>query len=1168
MNSQDTPDPSAQKPELSQQTVDFSAPRAADTEPSASGVTMDMPAVPAASSPGAGTAGSDSPGATIQFSPSTMPQVDATIGFAPAASDRPAGGSTGKSVPFLRGYEILGELGRGGMGVVYKARQTKLSRLVAVKMVLAGGHAGPEQLARFQTEAMAVASLQHPNIVQIYEVGESDGLPYFTLEFVDGGPLDKVLGGKPQIPEFAARLMETLAHAMDYAHKHGVLHRDLKPANVLLTAGGDPKITDFGLAKKLEGDSSQTKSGALMGTPSYMAPEQARGELKELTVLADVHSLGAMLYEMLTGRPPFLGATPVETIMQVINQEPVPPSRLIPKLPRDIETICLKCLQKEPHKRYASGEALAEDLRRFRAGEPIQARPVSAPERLWRWCRRNPRMAGLSAAVLVLLVTASTALAISSGQMAREREMVNLARVEAKNRLERGKQEVARSNFGRAHDLLSTSLPLVDTSPHLVQVRDEIHLLRDQVALYREFKELLDNARYFGLFGPKSTLKESQNYCQKVIELYDQIDQKTGKASCGMPPLNAPQQQLLKEEFFEAFLVSAQVEWEMVAQNPDLKVQQAAAKKGVEWLDRAEKIDPSTWILHYRRSALLTKLGDAQRAAADAKKMTEMRPTSPLDRFWFGLALHMEADAMKDKDSEGAKQRYQRAIQEFSAVVRSRPDHFWAYFDGAACQYSLGNFADAAIGFTMCIQVRPEVPWPYFNRGTILAQQNQFEAAIEDMTYTLQHNPDFADALDSRGLAYSGLNKTDLALADFEHALKIDPNLVSVYIHRAEVYRKLNRQPEAFAEYERAIKIDPKKPLLYNARGAAYLALLDYAKAREDFATLVALQPTEAQNYRTHGVVSLRLHDLPAAHADWDMLAKLMPASEEPKYYSAVTYKAQRKYDEALQALGEAIQIKPADSKLYLSRAQINHQLGNLPEALADQALVLTKIKDVRGEVLNDYGDLLRTMGNFSEAAAAYQQSIQMLPKQTDAYVGLALVHILQGKPDDAEPVFGQLMAANPDSFRAYLRRAEFQRSRGKWDEALADCDRAAQLDPKSPLAALVRASIRAARGEFREGIADAEKVLQAASPDGQLHASAASVFSLASQTAEKSGDSELARQYADRAASLLAETMEKGFLDLNFQAFNRFLVDPALAPIRQHPKVLELLPVLRKAKT
>jgi serine/threonine-protein kinase len=305
--------------------------------------------------------------------------------------------------PAVAGYDIVGELGRGGMGVVYKARQKGLNRWAALKMILGGVHAGGERLARFQVEAEAVARLQHPNIVQIYEIGEHDGLPYLSLEFVDGGSLAQKVHRRAQPPREAAYLTETLSRAVQYAHQHGVVHRDLKPANVLLTQGGIPKITDFGLAKRLEGDSGQTRTGAVMGTPSYMAPEQARGEVRGVGPLADVWSLGAVLYELLTGRPPFQGQTPAQTMLQVTRDEPKPPSRWQPGVPRDLETICLKCLQKDPARRYPDAGALAEDLRRYLAGEPIRARPVGAVERGWRWCRRNPRLAVVTAAAVLFL---------------------------------------------------------------------------------------------------------------------------------------------------------------------------------------------------------------------------------------------------------------------------------------------------------------------------------------------------------------------------------------------------------------------------------------------------------------------------------------------------------------------------------------------------------------------------------------------------------------------------------------------------------------------------------------------------------------------------------------------------------------------------------------------
>ncbi len=309
-------------------------------------------------------------------------------------------------LPTIEGYEILSVLGRGGMGVVYQARQNKLNRLVALKMILAGSHAGPADLARFQTEGEAIARLQHPNIVQVHEVGEHEGKPFFSLEFCGGGSLEKKLNGTPLPAREAAALVETLAWAMQAAHDKNIIHRDLKPANVLLTEDGTPKITDFGLARKLD-EAGHTASGAIMGTPSYMSPEQAAGKSKEIGPATDVYALGAILYECLTGRPPFKAATMCDTIQQVLCDESVPPRRLNPQISHDLETICLKCLEKVPEKRYGSAEALAEDLARFQAGRPVQARPVGALERGWRWCRRNPAIAGLLAALVAVLLLGS-----------------------------------------------------------------------------------------------------------------------------------------------------------------------------------------------------------------------------------------------------------------------------------------------------------------------------------------------------------------------------------------------------------------------------------------------------------------------------------------------------------------------------------------------------------------------------------------------------------------------------------------------------------------------------------------------------------------------------------------------------------------------------------------
>jgi serine/threonine-protein kinase len=355
-------------------------------------------------------------------------------------------------LPKIAGYEVLEVLGRGGVGVVYKARHLRLNRVVALKMLLAGPYARPEELQRFLREAEAVAGLRHPNIVQLYDMGEHDGRPYFTMELVEGPSLSQKQAGAPLPASQAAELVATVAEAIQAAHQSGIIHRDLKPSNILLqrkqnadyTDSTDkstrrfspsaksaesaidfiPKVTDFGLARRLESDGGLTQSGAAMGTPSYMSPEQARGDRSTIGPLTDVYALGAILYELLTGRPPFKGESATATVQQVIFDEPVPPRRLNPQVPLDLETICLKCLQKEPAERYASAAALADDLRRFERGEPIMARPPGALERAAKWVRRRPTVAALMAASVLMLAGVTAAAVWYAGDRARRHSEV------------------------------------------------------------------------------------------------------------------------------------------------------------------------------------------------------------------------------------------------------------------------------------------------------------------------------------------------------------------------------------------------------------------------------------------------------------------------------------------------------------------------------------------------------------------------------------------------------------------------------------------------------------------------------------------------------------------------------------------------------------------------
>jgi serine/threonine protein kinase/Flp pilus assembly protein TadD len=1089
--------------------------------------------------------------------------------------------------PSVQGYEIVGELGRGGMGVVYKARHLRLNRLVALKMVLAGAHADQQQLGRFLAEAEAVAQLQHPSIVQIYEFGHHNDLPYFSLEFVDGGSLQQKINAKPQPIREAAGMMETLALAISFAHQNGIIHRDLKPANVLLTKDGFPKITDFGLAKKLEGDSSQTKSGTLMGTPSYMAPEQARGDVKDIGPLADVYSLGVILYELITGRTPFLGASILDTLQQVRSQEPVPPSRLQPKVPRDLETICLKCLQKDSAKRYASAGDLAADLHRFLTGEPIQARPVGAVEKSWRWCKRNPYKASTIAAAAAVLVVAGIATANTMARAAQDRQTANRAREAADVRLQQATEAVQAGNYRRAQDLLSSPDPQLETIAELADTKARHDELQKQVAAFAEFKELLDNARYYGLFG-KGALDKAQDYCRQVVAIYDQIDKRTDKGQYGLPPLDNQQDTLFHEDAFEAFLVAAQVEMALCRGD---EAKRETARRALEWFAQAEPLLPPTWIFFKKRSELWHWL-DPAKEKQDQERARSIAPTSAVDLFWASFEEHKEAKAAK-KDSPLAQEHYERAIRGFARLVEIRPEHFWAYLDCANCLEELGRRNEAIVGLSQCIHIRGDVAWPYFNRGRIHNLLKEYPEAIKDLNTALSLHENYAEARLVRGLAYYHQGKAAEALEDTNRGIELDGNNASAFEQRGEIYRNLLKQyGKAEEDYGRAISVDATFAPAYFDRATLNFERGALAAARRDYSKVIELNPNDATAYERRGTLCLATRDFDTALVDWQTLARLQPRPDA-FYYMTCICRGRGQYEAALAAIGQAMALVPNQPRFYGARAQLWHEYGKFPQALADLNLVLTRLDPKDADAFDDRGDLYRALGRFEEAAANYRRSLELNPKEPDSYVGLALAYEKLGKPAQVEECYQKMLAALPKSAAAYLRRAEFRRNQKRFKEALADCAQAAALDPKSLEPPLIRTSVLAARGEAAQAVAEAQKYLGPAdypvfgastvgligcplgrgplvtasalfpgrpdtiAHDGPTLYAAACTWSLAAAAVT---DKQKASAYQNRAVELLARSREMGIFSLSYQACNRMAEDPALGTIRQDPRVVKLL--------
>jgi serine/threonine-protein kinase len=712
-------------------------------------------------------------------------------------SDVPSSPNQGAGLPTIPGYQVVAVLGRGGMGVVYKARHLRLNRAVALKMLLAGAYAGPPELARFLREAEAEAGLHHPNIVQVYDVGEWANLPYFTMELLEGGSLAQKLAGIPQPARQAAALLATLAGAVQAAHAQGIVHRDLKPANILLAADGTPKITDFGLARRFQAGPALTMYGARVGTPSYMAPEQAVGKASAIGPLVDVYALGAVLYEMLTGRPPFRAETAAETERQVIAEEPVPPARLNARVPRDLETICLKCLHKDPQRRYATAAALADDLQRFQRGESIAARPAGLPERLAKWVRRRPAVAALlGAAVLFTAALIGGVLWLAVQQAERRhavegdlREVADLQQqarwTEARVALQRAD---ARLTGGGDRDLRQQS-DQARRDLDLVIELDRIRLSRvtsGNLALYK-IKADRDYATAFGDAG--------------LAQVQDPPDLVAARVHASA---------------VRVALTAALDDWAVCAADKGrrdwlLAVARKADPDPQGWRDRLR--DPASWDdpvalaelartlpLGEQSVPLLLALGERLEAAGgDAPAfLKRVQQEHPAD-FWANLILG-------------------------DALLKAAPVEAGGYYRAA-----LASRPQAAVGYTAL-------------GDALYAQQFQDEATAY-YRRAVQIDPQYARGHTNLGNILHAAGQMDEAMACYRRALEVDPDYAWAHFDLANALRDAGRREEALEHYRRFHTLDPTNTHIANILRADLVSRGRGEEVRREWKQALAAHP-------------------------------------------------------------------------------------------------------------------------------------------------------------------------------------------------------------------------------------------------------------------------------------------------------------------------------------
>jgi serine/threonine-protein kinase len=666
--------------------------------------------------------------------------------------------------PQVPGYEVEAVLGQGGMGVVYRARQSALGRPVAIKMLLAGPFASSQELGRFRRETAALACLRHPNIVQVYDAGDAEGRPYFAMELVEGGSLAQKLARTPQPVRAAAALVSTLAGAVEVAHKSGIVHRDLKPANILLTADGTPKVSDFGLARRLGGEDGLTRTGAALGTPSYMAPEQASGQAGAIGPAVDVYALGAILYELLTGRPPFRAETAAETLRQVIDQAPVPPSRLNSLVPRDLETICLKCLNKEPGRRYVTAAALAEDLDRFLRGEAIAARPERWLGRLARRVRRRPIFsAAVAAGTLAVVALAGGGLWLISERAATERaadedlrEMVRWLNgsswPEARAALERAR--------GRLGDRGSA----------------ELRRRLDQGA--RD----LDLAARLEAICLDLTLAFMKPLADQPDRPYDEVFRGAGLGQVGDDPEAAAAR--VRDSDIRAALVAALDHWSAVTRDPD-------HRNWVLTVARLADRDPTGWRARARDPAV------RENPAALAEVIDTAPVADQPPQLLLALDKHLKPDSPE-------RLPFLRRVQ------RAYPGDFWANLTLGDALLARFQLAEAIRYYQAAVAIRPQVALGYVRLGFALGTADRIEEGVESYRRAVDLEPDSAGPRYLLARNLSRLGRHDEAIHHLQAAVRLTPNEAMFHSFLADVLKVQGRYAEALDQYREAAALDPK----------------------------------------------------------------------------------------------------------------------------------------------------------------------------------------------------------------------------------------------------------------------------------------------------------------------------------------------------------------------